>query len=79
VFELFTSWKADKADRTTDAATEIATLRQKIEAPQEPSGAFYLHGPGPGGSSLRRFGYRMVRLRPNDRARVWQPVAGAGG
>jgi len=29
VFELFTSWKSDKANRTADAAADIATLSQK--------------------------------------------------
>ena len=29
VFELFTSWKSDKANRTADAAPDIATLSQK--------------------------------------------------
>jgi hypothetical protein len=29
VFELFTSWKSDKANRTADASADIATLSQK--------------------------------------------------
>ena len=29
VFELFTSWASDKANRTADAAADIATLSQK--------------------------------------------------
>jgi hypothetical protein len=32
VFELFTSWKSDKANRTADAAANNATLRQKPAA-----------------------------------------------
>jgi chromosome segregation ATPase len=30
VFELFTSWKSDKANRTADVAADIATLSQKL-------------------------------------------------